>query len=139
MILAGVGGGPAATGGAFDQTLVEMEIAVIADGDDAAGALAVLLGVDGETVGHLFDLAMAFLELRGFGHQLVGPLVLGRVLEFGETLLDALDLPGDFGRKLGRLRTHARVLRREAVLGIQHRLGPGPAGAQFGGLRFQLP
>ena len=36
------------------------------------------------------------------------------------------------------MRTHARVLRREAVLGIQHRLGPGPAGAQFGGLRFQL-
>src|SRR3984893_17547193 len=45
VILAGGGGGPAAAGGAFDQAFVEMEIAVVADRDDAAGAGSVLLGI----------------------------------------------------------------------------------------------
>ena len=42
------------------------------------------------------------------------------------------------GRNFGRLRTHARVLRHEAVFGIEHRLGPRPLRAQFGGLGFEL-
>ena len=51
----GCGGTLAAHGCAFDETLVETEFAVIADGDDAADAGAVLLGVDGEAVDRLVD------------------------------------------------------------------------------------
>ena len=41
------------------------------------------------------------------------------------------------GTSAGCGRTRA-VLRHEAVFGIEHRLGPRPLRAQFGGLRFEL-
>ena len=101
---------------------METKFAVIADRDDNAGDGAVFLAVDREILDAFGELVAALLEPGGFGHQLVGPLVLGDFLEFREALLDALDFPGDFGRKLGRLRPDAAVLRGEAVFGIEHRL-----------------
>ena len=46
--------------------------------------------------------------------------------------------PAISARQLGRLRADAVVLRGEIVCGIEHRPGPGPGGAQFGGLLFEL-
>ena len=123
---------------AFDEPFMETKFAVIADRDDNAGDGAVFLAVDREILDALVEFVMALLELGGFGHQRVGPLVLRGFLELRETLFDALDFPGDFGWQLGRLRTDAAVLRGEVVCGIEHRPGPGPGGAQFGGLLFEL-
>ena len=117
---------------------MQAEFAVIADRDDAAGAGAVLVAVDREAVDRLVDFGAAFLELRRFGRELVGEVVVADFFEFAEALFDALDFGGEFGRDFGRLRPHARVLRHEAVFGIEHRLGPGPLRAQFGGLGFEL-
>ena len=123
---------------ALDEPFMETEFAVIADRDDAAGNGAVFLGIDRETLGHLVNFGAPFLEPGGFGHQCVGPLVLVDLFELLEALLDAPDLGGDLRRKLGRLRTDAAVLRGEVVRGIEHRPGPGPGGAQLGGLLFEL-
>ena len=133
-----MGFGRAADRRAFDEPFMETKFAVVADRDDAAGAGAVLVAVDREAVDRLVDFAAAFLELRRFGRELVAPILLADLFEFAEALLDALDLGGKFGRELGRLRTHARVLRHEAVFGIERRPGPGPVRAQFGGLGFEL-
>ena len=122
----------------FDEPFMETKFAIIADRDDNAGNRAIFLAVDREILDALGEVVAALLELGGFGDQLIGPLVLGGFLEFRETLFDALDFPGDFGWQLGRLRTDAAVLRGEVVCGIEHRLGPGPGGAQFGGLLFEL-
>ena len=97
---------------AFDEPLMETKFAVIADRDDNAGDGAVFFAVDREILDALVEFVAAFLELGGFGHQRVGPLVLGDFLEFPETLFDALDFPGDFGRQLGRLRTEAARIAR---------------------------
>ena len=117
---------------------METKFAVIADRDDNAGDGAVFFAVDREILDALGEFVAALLEPGGFGHQRVGPLVLADFLEFREALLDALDFPGDFRRELGRLRADAAVLRGEVVSGIEHRPGPGPGGAQFGGLLFEL-
>ena len=52
--------------------------------------------------------------------------------------LDPVEFGGDLGRIFGRLRLDAAVVREEAVIGIEHRFGPGPVGAQFGGFLFEL-
>ena len=135
LVVAGVSG---VDRRAFDEPFMETKFAVIADRDDNAGNRAVFFAVDREILDALGEFVTALLEPGGFGDQLVGPLVLGGFLEFREALLDALDFPGDFGWQLGRLRTDAAVLRGEVVCGIEHRSGPGPGGAQFGGLLFEL-
>jgi hypothetical protein len=89
-------------------------------------------------LGDLVDLAVAFLELRRLGHQLVGPTVLADLFELAKALLDALDFLSQFGRNVSRLRMHAAVLRQEVVIGIEHRLGPRPLRTQFRGFRFEL-
>ena len=89
---------------------MQAEFAVIADRDDAAGAGAVLVAIDREAVDRLVDFVAAFLELRRFGRELVGPLVLADLFEFAEALLDALDFGGKLGRDFGRLRlARARI------------------------------
>ena len=117
---------------------MEPKFAIIADRDDNAGNRAVFFAVDREVLDAFTEFVTAPLEPVGFGHQRVGPFVLGGFLEFRETLFDTLNFPGDFRRKLGRLRTDAAVLRGEVVCGIEHRFGPDPGGTQFGCLLFEL-
>ena len=83
---------------------MQAEFAVIADRDDAAGAGAVLVGVDREAVDRLVDFAAPLLELRRFGHEFVGEFVFADFLEFAEAGFDALDFGGEVGRDFGRLR-----------------------------------
>ena len=123
---------------AFDEPFMETKFAIIADRDDNAGNGAVFFAVDREILDALGEFDTAPLEPVGFGHQLVGPLVLGGFLEFREAFFDTLDFLGDFGWQLGRLWTEAAVLRGEVVGGIEHRFGPGPGGTQFGRLLFEL-
>ena len=105
---------------------MDQEFAVIADRDDAAGDRAVFRRIDGEGFGRFDQLVAAFLEPCGFGHHLVGQVVLGEFLDCREALLDLLQLGGDLGREFGRLRLDAPELPPEAVIEIEHRLGPGP-------------
>jgi len=123
---------------AFDEPFMETKFAVIADRDDNAGSGAVFVAVDRKILDTLGELVAALLEPGGVGHQRVGPLVLADFIKFREALLDAFDFPGDFAWQLGRLRAAAAVLRAKIVRGIEHRPGPGPRGAQFGGLLFEL-
>ena len=117
---------------------METKFAIIADRDDNAGNRAVFFAVDREILDAFTEFVTAPLEPGGFGHQCVGPLVLCDFLKFREALFETLDFPGDFGWQLGRLRPDAAVLRGEVVGGIEHRLGPGPGGTQFGCLLFEL-
>ena len=81
---------------AFDEPFMETKFAVIADRDDNAGDGAVFLAVDREILDALGELVAALLEPGGFGHQRVGPLVLGDFLEFRETLLRCDRFPRRF-------------------------------------------
>ena len=125
-------------GGAFDEPFVDPKFATIADRHDAAGGGAVLMRIDRLALRGPGDLGVTFLELLGFGHKLIGPIVLGDVVEFRQALLDARDLLDSFRGKLRRFRMNAAIFGGEAVIGVEHRLGPGPARAQFRGLGFQL-
>ena len=122
---------------AFDEPFMEPKFAVIADRDDNADDGAVLFAIDREIRDALAELVAALLELGGFGHQRVGPLIFGDFLQLREALFDALDFPGDFSWKLGQLRRDAAIFRGEVVSGIEHSPGPGPRGAQFEGLLFE--
>ena len=64
----------------FDEPFMETKFAVIADRDDNAGDGAVFFAVDREILDALGEFVMALLEPGGFGHQRVGPLVLGGFL-----------------------------------------------------------
>ena len=68
------------------------------------------------------------MKLLDFSRKLGRPIVLGDflVVEIAEAAFNAFDLLGQFGRYLRWLRAEARVLRQEAVFGIEHRLGPRP-------------
>ena len=77
LVVAGVLG---ADRRAFDEPFMETKFAVIADGDNAAGDRAVFLAVDREILDALGEFVASFLELGGFGDQLIGPLVLGDFL-----------------------------------------------------------
>jgi hypothetical protein len=117
---------------------MQAEFAVVADRDDAAGALAVLLREDREAIDRPIDFVAPLLELRRFGGELVGETVFADVFELAEALFDALDLGGEFGGSIGWLWTNPRVLREEPVFGIEHSFGPRPLRAQFGGPGFEL-
>src|SRR6516165_699751 len=71
--ITGVGGIP--DGGAFDEALVQAELAVVADRDDAAGAGAVFVGIQRETIDDVVDLGAAPLELRRLGRKFFGELI----------------------------------------------------------------
>ena len=58
--------------GAFDQTLMDQELALVADRDDNAGTLAVGLAVDRFGLGRLNDLVTALFETRGWERPLPG-------------------------------------------------------------------
>ena len=117
---------------------MKFEAAIIADRDDAAGALAVLLRIDREALDDLVDFRAAFFEPGAFSRQLFVPFDLQHGVELSATRVDLLDLGGEIGRNLGRLWRDAGVLGEKAVFGIKHRLGPGPLRTQFFRLGFEF-
>jgi hypothetical protein len=125
-------------GGAFDETLVEPELAVLADRHDDAGAGAVFRRIDRLGFAGLNELVATGFAFRGFIDQPLGPGIVGERLEFGETVLDVLQLGRDRRRELGGFRAETRILARKAVIGIEHRPHPRPMRAQFLGLGFEL-
>jgi hypothetical protein len=127
-----------ARGGAFGEGFVDPELAAIADCDDAPGDGAVLIRINSFVPRGPGEVGVTFLELLRFGRKLVGPIVLGDVVEFRQALLKARDLLGRFRCELRRFRMNPAIFGGEAVIGVEHRLGPGPARAQFRGLSFQL-
>ena len=124
---------------ALDEALMQAEAAVVADRDDAAGAGAVLVAIDREALrwSRRFRARRSSSCAASAASSSV-QCVFVDLFELAETLLDALDFGGEFGRNFGRLRPHARILRHEAVFGIEHGLGPGPLRTQFGGFGFEF-
>ena len=99
--------------GAFDQALMDQELALVADRDDNAGALAVGFAVDRFGLGRLDDLVAALFETRGFHHQIVAELLVRQFAQFLEPRLDPVEFGGDLGRIFGRLRLDAAVCERK--------------------------
>ncbi|MBV8109138.1 MAG: hypothetical protein JO012_05160, partial [Hyphomicrobiales bacterium] len=64
--------GRAINGAALDEPLMQAEVALLADRDDNAGALAVFFGVGREAVDDRIDFGAALLELVAFGGELFG-------------------------------------------------------------------
>ena len=58
------------------------------------------------------EFGVTFLELLCFGRKLVGPIVLGDVVEFRQALLEARDLLGKFRRELRRFSDEPVGIRR---------------------------
>jgi hypothetical protein len=118
--------GHAADRGPLDEALIQAEFSVVADGDDDAGAGAVLVAEDGEAIDRLVDFGAPLLDLLRFSRKFVSPIVAVDVFKLAETAFDALDFGGKISRHLCRLRPHARVLSEGAVFEIEERFGPFP-------------
>ena len=117
---------------------MDQELALVADRDDNAGALAVRFAVDRFGLIRLDDLVAALFETRGFHHQIVAELLVRQLAEFLEARFDPVEFGGDLGRIFGRLRLDPAIVRQEAVIGVEHGFRPGPFGAQFAGFLFEL-
>src|SRR5260370_17550935 len=68
-----VGRGAVAQRRAFDETLVQTEVAVIANRATAPGACAVFVVVNGETIDDCIDFAAPFAALLAFAPALILP------------------------------------------------------------------
>jgi hypothetical protein len=123
---------------AFDETFVDQKITAIAERNDASGGGAVFIRVDRLSIGPSSDLRVPFLELLCFGRKLGGPIILGKVVEFRQTALDARELLANFRRQRGRFRMDTPVFRGKAVIRVEHRPGPCPARPQLLSLGLQL-
>ena len=122
----------------LDQAGDDLERAVIADRDDAAGHPEVLAPVDRAGLDGGLDLVEPRLDAFALGGQLFGPVL---VVEIGELVVAGLQ-PLDLGLLLvGRrtgLRLDAAVARGVVPPGLDHGNGPLPAGRQLIGGRLEL-
>ena len=119
-----------------DQPLDDLERAVVADGDDAAGDAQVLAPERGAGLHGPVDLVEPRLEALRFRDQLFGPVL---VVEVGQLVVagaQPLGLGLLLVRGLGGLRVDAPEAGGRVPLQVELRLGPLPAGAQLlgGGL-----
>src|SRR3546814_4148941 len=75
---------------ARDQPLMELDVAVVADGDDAAGALAVVLTERDVLLDDLLQLIAPGGEPIRFGFELFGPIVRFDAHQLVLALVEAL-------------------------------------------------
>ena len=111
----------------LDQALDELQLAVAADGDDAARD-GDILGLEyGAALDGVLDLLEARLDGLGFLDQLVGPRVLVHVDELVVPGVQPLDLGLLFIGGLGRRGTHAPETGEIGPLDVEAGLGPLPS------------
>ena len=108
------------------QPLDELQLAVAADGDDAARDGNVLGLEDGAGLDGVLDLLEARLDRLGLLDQLVGPRVLVHVDELVVAGVQPLDLGLLFVGGLGRRGTHAPEAGEVGPLDVETGLGPLP-------------
>ena len=113
------------------QPLDELQLAVAADGDDAARDGDVLGLEHGAGLDGVLDLLEARLDGLGLLDQLVGPCVLVHVDELVVAGVQPLDLGLLFVGGLGRRGTHAPEAGEVGPLDVETGLGPLPAGREL--------
>ena len=114
-----------------DQSLDDLERAVLGNGGDAAGDREVFFPVNGAGLDRALDLIEALLDGFGLADQLFGPVI---VVELGEGALagfELLDLGLLLRRALGRLGIDAPIAGGGVPVNLDHGRGPLPAGREL--------